>query len=104
MLILPKLLVALVVLWSAVVVQSVYFIFTVLMHTPDFTCENETDFNSSTCEVCPNGPFTFDSNKTTLVTEWGMVCQKLNLITLPDSLFMARINLEKLYFMIIDKL
>ena len=85
---LPKILFTLMVLYCAIIVQSVTFISPVLIQTPDFTCAEENDRNrTDVCECKEN--FVFDQSqwRQTLSSQWGLVCDQMR--TLPDSFFMG---------------
>lgn len=87
---LSKILFTLLVLYCAIIVQSVSIISPVLIQTPDFACAGENDPNrTDVCECKENIVFDQSQWRQTLSSQWRLVCDRLQMRTLPDSFFMG---------------
>ena len=76
------------VLYSAMILNVIPVFVTLLSATPPYTCANEVAADIT--DICSNcTEYTFDGSRYTITTEWNLVCNKEELIALPDSFFMV---------------
>ena len=60
---------------------------TLLAATPSYTCANEV--STDLVDICLNcTEYIFDASRYTITTEWSLVCERQELVALPDSFFM----------------